>query len=279
MLSSIERGDFMKNRLVFSRILGLGCVIGLTFQTSLSAGRYHENAGYRDGLVARSAAVFREMPTPLDTIQGEKRDAEKKRDTGSLFSAILFGKTELGQRWAKLRPEAETQFPHLKLKSVDDLHMTIIYIGKNWRRESLDTLRRAMAVQVQDTILLTPEIANLGRNNQVIVVELKGLLGQLTSRIIEVKLKLNEAGLKSPETYDSSFRAHVTLAEAKDNPPTDEQARELKAFREWITSRLDLITLKVALDPSMPIQLMLAGASRPTPIPEYITVESFLLIK
>jgi 2'-5' RNA ligase len=136
-----------------------------------------------------------------------------------------------------------------------------------------------MAVEVQDTILLAPEIANLGRNNQVIVVELKGLLEQLTRRIIEVKLKLNEAGLKSPETYDSSFRAHVTLAEAKDNPPTDEQARELKAFQEWISARLDLTTLKVALDPSMPIQLMLAGASRPTPIPEYITVESFLLIK
>ncbi len=63
---------------------------------------------------------------------------------------------------------------------------------------------------------------------------------------------------------------------ARDRPPTEEQALQLNAFQAWIAGRLDLSTLNIVLEPAMPIQLLLAEASRPAPTPEYITVESFL---
>ena len=206
----------------------------------------------------------------------EKKDATLTQDKGFLFSAILFDNTPLGERWAQLRPEAEELFPHLKLKAVADLHVTIVFIGKEWDVEKLAVLRETLSIPIEETIRLIPEIAYFGSNNRVIAVELKGIPEDLLERIIGMKMKLNEAGLKSPDKYDDSFRAHVTIAEARDRPPTPEQARELQAFQEWIRPRLDFSTLEVVLDPTMPIQWMLAGATRPTPIPEYITVESFL---
>lgn len=210
------------------------------------------------------------------TEREEKKDATLTKDKGFLFAAVLFEKTPLGERWAKLRPEAEELFLHLRLKAVADLHMTIVYIGEEWNVEKLGVLKQTLSIPIEETIRLRPEIAYFGKNNRVIAVELKGIPEELRERIISLKMKLNEAGLKSPEAYDNSFRAHVTIAEARDNPPTPEQALELKRFQEWIRPKLDSPTLEVVLDPTMPIQWMLAGATRPTPIPEYVTVESFL---
>ena len=195
---------------------------------------------------------------------------------GALFSAVLFTDTPLGERWTKARSEAENLFPHLKLKAVPDLHVTIAYIGKEWNAEKLALIRQTSTLPAWERIRLVPEIAPFGRNNRVIAVELKGLPEEWRERIIGLKRKLNEAKLKNPEAADSSFRPHVTLAEAKNTPPTEDEVRELEAFRQWIVSRLDLPTLEVVLDTTMPIQWLLADAPRPAPLPEYITVESFL---
>jgi len=195
---------------------------------------------------------------------------------GNLFSAVMFGDTVLGRRWAALRPEAEKLFPHLKMKAVPDLHVTLIYIGPSWTVEGLPRLRQAMSVAFPETIHLTPAISTFGRANQVVVVELKGLPEAFQAQIASVKAKLNEEGLKKPESGDAFFRPHVTIAEAKTNPPTEEQARELAAFREWIGLRLDLSTLDPVLGSHTPVRLMLAESTRPSPIPEYIDVESFL---
>ena len=203
-------------------------------------------------------------------------DGQFKINTGNLFSAILFGDTPLGERWSQLRPEAETLFPQLKMKAVSDLHITIIYIGKEWKAENLEVLREAMRIQITETSVLNPEITLFGRNRQVVVAELHGIPEKLQAQILGVKEKLNKAGFKKPEAYDTAFRAHVTLAESRDYQPNEEQARELQAFKEWIIRRLELSTLKLILDPAMTVRLMLAGATRPTPVPEYITVESFL---
>lgn len=195
---------------------------------------------------------------------------------GNLFSAILFGGTPLGQRWAALRPEAEKLFPALRMKAVEDLHVTVIYIGGKWSVEELPRLRRAMAVTIDETIRLRAEIATIGRSRQVVVVDLIGLPQALQDQIFTVKAELNRAGLKKPEAYDASFRPHVTLAEAGDRPPSEQQVLELKAFQAWISDRLDPASLEVVLDPSLPIRLLLAGATRPAPLPEYIAVEKFL---
>jgi len=162
------------------------------------------------------------------------------------------------------------------MKAVEDLHVTMIYIGKDWAVEDLPQLRRAMAVVIREPVRLSPDIAIIGRNRHVVVVDLIGLPQALLDQVFAVKAELNRVGLKKPETYDAAFRPHVTLAEAKDSPPTAEQALELNSFQAWIAGRLDLPTLNLALEPEMPIRLLLAEASRPAPIPEYITVERFL---
>jgi 2'-5' RNA ligase len=212
----------------------------------------------------------------VDSSRAERVSPDRQMEKGNLFSAVSFATTALGGRWAELLPEAGKLFPALKMKAVSDLHVTVIYIGKDWTVENLDQLRKAMAVHFTDTMRLTPEIATLGRNNQVVAVELKGIPEAFQAQVVAVKAKLNADGLKRPEAYDSSFRAHVTLAESKENPPTEQRRRELEAFRDWITLRLDLPSLQVLLEPAMPIRLMLAGATRPTPVPEYITVDSYL---
>ena len=211
-----------------------------------------------------------------DAATGGMTASESLAGKGNLFSAILFGGTPLGQRWAALRPEAEKLFPALKMKAVEDLHVTVIYIGKDWAVENLPQLRRAMAGVISEPVRLSPEIAIIGRNRHVVVVDLKGLPQSMHDRVVRLKEELNRTGLKKPEAYDASFRPHVTLAEAGDKPPSEEQALQLSAFQAWIAGRLDLPTLNIVLEPAMPIQLLLAEASRPAPTPEYITVESFL---
>jgi len=195
---------------------------------------------------------------------------------GLLFSAFLFDRTLLGERWAVLRSEAEALFPRLKLKAVADLHVTVVYIGKDWDAGKLALLRQAVSIPLRDAIPLVPEIAYFGRNNRVVAVELKGLPEELCARIIGLKQELSQAGLKNPEAYDGSFRPHVTIAEARNSPPTEQEVRDLEGFREWVVPRLDLPTMKLALDPAMPVQWLLAAAPRPAPVPDYITVESFL---
>lgn len=212
-------------------------------------------------------------PEAVDPVQAAGAPEVK---TGNLFSAVLFGETTLGRRWETLRPEAEKLFPSLKLKAVPDMHVTVIYIGSGWTADGWPELRRAMTVAFPETYNLTAEIAAFGRNNRVIVVEFKGLPESFQAHIREVKSRLNTAGLKKPETGDAVFRPHVTLAEAAANPPAEQQVRELAAFKEWISARLDLPTLNPVLGPETPVRFMLAGSTRPAPIPEYIEVEAFI---
>jgi len=54
-----------------------------------------------------------------------------------------------------------------------------------------------MSVSFPEKIRLTPVIATFGRNNRVVVVELKGLPEAFQAQIASVKAKLNEEGLKS----------------------------------------------------------------------------------
>lgn len=193
---------------------------------------------------------------------------------GLLFSAFLFDRTPLAERWAVLRPEAERLFPALKLKAIADLHVTVVYIGGEWDAEKLAGLRQAVTLPLREAVALVPEVAFFGRGNRVVAIELQGFPDEFRERVIGIKKSLSQAGVKRPEPYDDTFRPHVTLAEAPDSPPTGEQARQLDAFRLWINERLDLTTLQVTLDPGMPIRWLLADAPRSAPFPEYVPVET-----
>jgi hypothetical protein len=109
-------------------------------------------------------------------------------------------------------------------------------------------------------------------------VEQHGAPQAWTDSVIAAKSALNRLGLKKPDSYDTSFRTHVTLAEARHNPPSAGDSTELAGFAAWITPKVVAAPAKFSVEvgPKTRVELLLAGATRPEGSPEYITVEEFL---
>ena len=197
---------------------------------------------------------------------------------GYLFSAVSFADSAFGVEWGRLRPEAATRFPDLKLANPEDLHITVVYIGGDWKVDDLDRIRPHALVAPAGSGRMTPEVVRMGRNDQVVAVELHGAPAAWTDSVIAEKSALNRLGLKRPDAYDSSFRTHITLAEARHVPPTSAGSTQLADFQTWIVPRIaaDASRFSVTVGPKTGVRLWLAGATRPEGAPEYVTVEDFL---
>lgn len=197
---------------------------------------------------------------------------------GNLFTAVTFADSALGVEWSRLRAEAQTRFPDLKLTRVEDLHVTVVYVGADWKPEDLDRVRALARVVPAVPVRHTPEVVGLGRNRQVVAVELHGASTLWADSVVAAKAVMNRLGLKRPEGYDSNFRAHVTLAQAGNNPPSAADSTALAGFRSWIAPKVaeSPDRFSVTIGPTTRVLLLLAGATRPEGAPEYITVEDFL---
>jgi len=125
---------------------------------------------------------------------------------------------------------------------------------------------------------MTPEVVRMGRNDQVVAIEEHGAPTAWTDSVIAAKNRLNQLGLKQPDTFDTSFRTHITLAEARHNPPNETEAGELAACQAWMADLVakDPGRFGVWVGPRTRVQLLLAGATRPNDAPEYLTVEDFV---
>jgi 2'-5' RNA ligase len=203
---------------------------------------------------------------------------DKSVRKGNLFSAVSFADSAFGVEWSRLRAKAQARYPDLKMAKVEDLHITVVYIGGDWKPEDLDRIRALALVVPAAPVRLTPEVVPLGRNNQVVVVELHGTSTAWGDSVVAAKNALNQLGLKKPEAYDTNFRTHITLAQASHSPPTPADSTELAGFRSWMASRVaeDPRKFTVTVGPTTCVQLLLAGATRPEGAPEYVTVEDFL---
>jgi 2'-5' RNA ligase len=203
---------------------------------------------------------------------------ERAVKRGFLFSAISFGETAFGKEWSRLRAEAQAKFPDLKLAEAEDLHITVVYIGGDWRTEDLDRIRAHALVVPAQAGRMTPEVVRMGRNSQVVAVEQHGAPQAWTDSVIAARSELNRLGLKKPDAYDTSFRTHITLAQARSNPPSTADSTELAKFMSWITPKIaaDPAKFSVEVGPTARVELLLAGAPRPEGSPEYITVEDFI---
>jgi 2'-5' RNA ligase len=203
---------------------------------------------------------------------------EKTVKTGFLFSAISFADSSFGVEWSRLLPEAQAKFLGLKLPRPEDLHITVVYIGGDWKAGDLDRIRAHALVVPATPGRMTPEVVRMGRNNQVVAVEQHGAPQAWTDSVIAAKNELNRLGLKKADNYDTSFRTHITLAEARHNPPSESDSTELAGFMAWISSKVAEAPAKfsVTVGPKTRVDLLLAGATRPEGSPEYITVEDFL---
>jgi len=117
----------------------------------------------------------------------------------------------------------------------------------------------------------------LGRNNQVVAVELHGASTVWADSVVAAKDVLNRLGLKKPEGYDTNFRTHITLAQAGHSPPTPADSTDLAGFQSWMSAKVAENPQKftVTIGPRTRVQLLLAGTTRPEGAPEYVTVEDF----
>jgi 2'-5' RNA ligase len=197
---------------------------------------------------------------------------------GDLFSAVPFADTDLGRAWARIRPEALARFPELKLKEVEDLHLTVVYFGRAWDPAGLELLRPLAAWPPGEDVRFAPRLARFGRNGQDVVVELDGLPPALGARILEAKARLVASGLKRAEPRDGTFRPHVTLCAAP-HRMTPALADRLQAFQDWAGTALDLDGMRLAVAGSAPTRLLLAGLPRDPGAPAYLPVEAFLARK
>jgi len=219
---------------------------------------------------------------PDSTKSGVRPDksvvADQAVKKGNLFAAVSFAKSPFGAQWARIRAEAQARYPDLRLTRVEDLHVTVVYIGADWKPEDLDRIRARALVVPAAPVRHTPEVVRLGRNNQVVAVELHGASTAWADSVVAAKDALNRLGLKKPEGYDTNFRSHITLAQAKGNPPTQADSTALAGFLSWMGAKVAENPRKftVTIGPRTRVLLLLAGATRPEGAPEYVTVEEFL---
>ena len=197
---------------------------------------------------------------------------------GSLFSTIPCAPTPLGQEWANLRDEAAARFPGLRLTAVEDLHVTVVYVGPGWKVEDLERIRALALVAPREAVTFRPDVARFGRNGQVVVVELLDGPESWSAALSAAKAEMNRLGLKKPEASDAAYRPHVTLASARNNPPKPAEAAALEGLRSWIAEKSTAAPARfaVTVGPDTPIRLWLAGTTRPPGAPEYVDLADVL---
>jgi 2'-5' RNA ligase len=222
-------------------------------------------------IASLDACAARPRPAPADA-------TAEARPAGALFSTIPCAGTALGREWSRLRREAEALFPGLVLTHVEDLHVTVVYIGEGWRVDDLGRIRAHSLVAPREPVSFRPEVVRFGRNGQVVVAELHGAPEAWLASVVAAKDTLNRLGLKRPESYDAAFRPHVTLASARRSPPDSADAAALEAFRSWMALRVVAGEERfgVTLGPDTPVRLWLAGTARPPGAPIYIDLAEFL---
>lgn len=204
--------------------------------------------------------------------------AVERHPGGSLFSTISCAATPLGAEWSKLLSEAGTRFPGLRLTPVEDLHITIVYIGAGWKMEDLEMIRALALVGPPEAVSLRPEVARMGRHGHVVAVEMHGAPESWVRSLVAAKGELNRLQLKKPDAYDAAFRPHVTLASARSSPPDDSDVAALDEFRSWLAEKIadDGGRFGVTVGPRTPVRLWLAGTTRPPGAPAYVDLADAL---
>jgi 2'-5' RNA ligase len=228
-------------------------------------------------LVAGTAHAQQDSTKSAAAYGGSAR-TERSVRKGNLFSAISFADSGFGAEWSRLLTDAQARYPGLKLTNREDLHVTVVFIGADWKPEDLGTLRALALVVPRAPVRLAPEVVRLGRNSQVVAVEMHAASTAWADSVVAAKAALNRLGLKKPEGYDTNFRTHITLAQAKHTPPTPADSTDLAGFQSWMGAKVaeDPGKFTLTLGPTTRVQLLLAGATRPEGAPEYIPVEDFL---
>lgn len=194
---------------------------------------------------------------------------------GALFSTVPCADTPLGREWSALRAEAEALFPGLRLTRVEDLHLTVVYVGDGWKLEDLDEIRAHALPRPRETASLRPEVVRMGRHGHVVAVELHGAPAAFTEAVIAAKGEMTRLGLKKADRYDGTFRPHVTVASARSSPPGEAEEAALEALRSWLAAKaaFDPSRFALTIGPETPVRLWLAGTPRPPGSAAYVDLD------
>lgn len=226
-------------------------------------------------VVGAGACTARQAPV---VAQPASRPESRAHPGGALFSTIPCAGTPLGEEWSKLRAEAEARFPGLRLTRVEDLHLTVVYVGEGWTVEDLEQIRARALPGPRETASLRPEIVRMGRHGHVVAVEMHGAPEAWMEAVIAARGDLTRLGLKKADRYDAAFRPHVTVASARNSPPGEEEAAALEDLRSWLAGKaaVDANRFALTIGPETPVRLWLAGTPRPPGSPVYVDLDEVL---
>ncbi len=228
-------------------------------------------------LLAPAAGACVARPAPV-VAQPSSRPESRAHPGGALFSTIPCSETPIGREWSDLRAGAEARFPGLKLTRVEDLHLTVVYVGDGWEVEDVEEIRALALPGPAETVSLRPEVVRMGRHGHVVAVELHGAPGPWVEAVIAAKGELTRLGLKKADRYDATFRPHVTVASARNSPPGEAETAALEELRSWLAARVavDASRFALTIGPETPVRLWLAGTPRPPGSPVYVDLDEVL---
>lgn len=226
-------------------------------------------------VVGAGACAARQAPV---VAQPASRPESRAHPGGALFSTIPCADTPIGRAWSELRAEAGARFPGLKLTRVEDLHLTVVYVGDGWKVEDLEEIRARARPGPRETASLRPEVVRMGRHGHVVAVELHGAPEPWVEAVIAARGDLTLRGLKKADRYDATFRPHVTVASATISPPGEAEAAALEELRSWLAAKVAVDASRFALvvGPGTPVRLWLAGTPRPPGSADYVDLDEVL---
>jgi 2'-5' RNA ligase len=187
---------------------------------------------------------------------------------GYLYSSISLADTDLGKRWGEIRQEAVKLFPSLRMKDVEDLHITIVYVGDKWRTEGYSQYLDLMQVGPDRVYDFRAHLTRFGAIQQIVALHLGTVSRVWEENIMNARKILAERGLRDASNFDRDFQPHITLAEAptrtgnSHRPMTAIEEAELESFHKWAEEKLQPVRLTIMIDGLTNVDLMVAGASK-----------------
>ncbi len=164
-------------------------------------------------------------------------DALDKDGKGALllFSALPLGKTKFAKEWGKARKELTKKFPGLSFEKVENLHVTLSFMGPGWNPAETDAME-ALSLDGPDlssgTLPLKGAPELFGPKKHVVALALSPVPEEWAARLMKNRDAATAKGFRKRDMYDDVFKPHMSLASA---PKPDEQREELARFQAWMT--------------------------------------------
>lgn len=154
--------------------------------------------------------------------------------------------------WTTTREECSQVFKGLRPKHIDDLHLTMVYVGP-WQQENLQAITDVALVRPTQNEKLVGHLGRFGARGQVLAIDFDGASADWATRVIEARSLLTSKGFRRENELDKVFRPHISLVETKARFPEQKDFYELDACGMWLQERMnsELLTIDITTDSIM----------------------------